>query len=161
MLSFIHAAAAEQDPEAKIEATEDKLRSTLHLEDDGAVAGKAGGGTSAARFAYALVIVAPEGEVAGHAIYTYNYSAWRAMGGFYLDELYVARAYRRRGYGRLLIGALAAEARRAGCGKLEWNCYRDNERALRFYDSLGAKRKDSWVVLQVIGEPFDKLAAAA
>lgn len=153
ILSFIQKAAAETDPSAKIEATEERLRATLHLE---------GSNDAAGRVAFALVIVPPEGgPAAGHAIYTYQYSAWRAQGGIYLDELYVGAEHRRRGYARLLIGALAGEARGKGCGKLEWNCYRDNERALRFYEGIGARRMDSWVVLRLVGDKFDGMAGEA
>lgn len=32
---------------------------------------------------------------------------------------------------------------------MDWVCLLDNEKALRFYDKLGAKRMEDWAVLKV------------
>ena len=44
---------------------------------------------------------------------------------------------------------MATEAREAGCVKMEWLCLAGNEKALRLYGSLGAKRMEDWAVLKV------------
>ena len=148
--------AQEQDPSTTIRATEASLAATLHLDGEPTPAP-----TAAPRFAWALLIESPAGELAGHAICNYDYSTWRAEGGVFLDDLFVLPQYRRSGYARMLIEALAVEARRVGCTKLEWNCYRNNERALRFYEGLGAVRMDNWVVLRVLDDGVGRLAGEA
>ncbi|MFG2589241.1 GNAT family N-acetyltransferase [Streptomyces sp. NPDC048438] len=55
-----------------------------------------------------------------------------------LYELSVDEAYRRRGIGRALTEALAAEARGRGCYDMWVGVERDNEAALATYRSAGA-----------------------
>ncbi|MEU2677429.1 GNAT family N-acetyltransferase [Streptomyces sp. NPDC007107] len=55
-----------------------------------------------------------------------------------LYELSVDEAYRRRGIGRALTEALAAEARDRGCYDMWVGVERDNEAALATYRSAGA-----------------------
>ncbi|MBL1292208.1 GNAT family N-acetyltransferase [Streptomyces sp. NPDC057067] len=55
-----------------------------------------------------------------------------------LYELSVAEAYRRRGIGRALTEALAAEARERGCYDMWVGVERHNEAALATYRSAGA-----------------------
>ena len=65
------------------------------------------------------------------------------------------------GYARLLIQAMAREAYKAGCVKMEWVCLRGNERALRFYEGLGAERMEGWVVMRVGEEGIRGLVGGA
>ncbi|MER8042867.1 GNAT family N-acetyltransferase [Streptomyces sp. NPDC094032] len=55
-----------------------------------------------------------------------------------LYELSVAESHRRRGIGRALTEALAAEARERGCYGMWVGVDTDNEAALRTYGSAGA-----------------------
>lgn len=148
ILSFIQTTASEQDANVQVQATEEGLLNTLYLTDV----------PNASSTAYCLLLIAPEGSPAGFAIYIKTYSTWRAQTGLCLEDVFVAPAYRGRGYGRLLMEATAREARRLGCGKLEWMCYRDNETALRFYDGLGAERLEELVVLKMTGEKLARMA---
>ena len=43
-------------------------------------------------------------------------------------------------------------------GRLEWWCLKWNQRALNFYEGIGAKQMDEWVSLRVDGEDLPKLA---
>ncbi|UNI19229.1 FR47-like protein [Purpureocillium takamizusanense] len=160
---FIVAGGADQAPGTYIPVTEADLAATLHFaaaDDQSGPNVVAVAGTAAHhRFAWPLLIVVPEGDVAGMAIYFFNYTTWKAAPGVCLEEFYVAPRYRRRGYGKLLIEAMAREALKAGCVKMEWLCLKDNERALAFYDKLGAARKDDWVALRVDETGIARLAA--
>lgn len=75
-----------------------------------------------------------------------------------MEELYVVPQYRCHGYARLLIEAMASSAKAAGCVKMDWVCLQGNEIALRFYDKLGAKRMEDWVVLKVNESGIAKLS---
>ncbi|KAK0750506.1 acyl-CoA N-acyltransferase [Schizothecium vesticola] len=149
ILTFIKAAAAEQAPDAVIEATEAALSSMLYLSDIR---------TATPRFAYPLLIHSPDNAPAGLAIYLYTLSTWMARPGVCLEELYVLPEYRRMGYAKLLIQAMAREAYKAGCSKMEWVCLKGNEKALQFYKSLGANRMNDWVVLKVGRDGIKELA---
>ncbi|KAK1808748.1 Peroxygenase 1 [Friedmanniomyces endolithicus] len=98
------------------------------------------------------------GAVAGMALYFPNYSTWRSLPGLHLEDLYVRPAYRGRGYGRLLISALAQEVLRMGGGRLEWSCLKWNEGSLRFYEGLGARRMERWVGLRLEGGQLEDVA---
>lgn len=57
--------------------------------------------------------------------------------------------YRRRGYARLLVQAVAKQAKSSGCVRMEWLCYKENHRALNFYAGLGAKEMDNLAFLRL------------
>ncbi|KAK0634191.1 acyl-CoA N-acyltransferase, partial [Immersiella caudata] len=144
--------AAEQAPGAVIEATESSLAKTLYLSDDTEHDPKT------PRFAYPLLLCSPDTQApVGLAIYLYTYSTWMASPGVCLEELYVVPEFRRIGYAKLLIQAMAKEAHKAGCSKMEWVCLEGNEKALRFYENLGAKRMSDWVVLKMGREGIEVL----
>jgi GNAT superfamily N-acetyltransferase len=92
------------------------------------------------------------------ALYFNNYSTWRAAPGIYLEDLYVRKQYRGRGYGTLLIKALAKETVQIGGKRLEWSCLKWNESSLNFYKGLGATQMVDWVGLRVDGEALERLA---
>jgi hypothetical protein len=66
-----------------------------------------------------------------------------------------------KGYGKLLIGALAKEVKRIGGKRLEWCCLKWNKPSLDFYKMLGAEQMEDWVTLRADGEALDKLADSA
>ena len=109
-------------------------------------------------FAKTFILVAPEGKVAGMALWFHNYSTWTSKPGIYLEDLFVRDEFRRRGYATLLLRELAREAGKLDCGRVEWWCLKWNERALRFYRGIGARTMDEWVPLRVEGSEMEKLA---
>ncbi|MET9951523.1 GNAT family N-acetyltransferase [Streptomyces sp. NPDC006339] len=64
-----------------------------------------------------------------------------------LYELSVDEAYRRRGVGRALTEALAAEARARGCYGMWVGVDPDNEAALRTYGAAGAAAEGPFAML--------------
>ncbi|EEY16608.1 N-acetyltransferase ats1 [Verticillium alfalfae VaMs.102] len=156
--SFLREGSSEQDPESKPKLTETKLLDTLSFIESSKDVRREPSFTPG--FAKTLLLISPEGDIAGMAIFFYNYSTWSAEPGICLEELFVSKRYRRRGYAGLLIKRLVTEAQELGGTKLEWNCYRSNEPALKFYDSLGAKRMEHWVTLRLDEEAMEQLAQA-
>lgn len=115
-------------------------------------------------YAKSLILRLPHSEgggVAGMALYFNNYSTWLSAPGVYLEDLYVREQYRGRGYGKLLIKALAVECKRIGGGRVEWCCLKWNEPSLKFYRSLGAKEMKEWVTLRVDGDVLDDMVEDA
>ncbi|KAH6629312.1 GCN5-related N-acetyltransferas-like protein [Boeremia exigua] len=111
-------------------------------------------------YAKTLLVTDPDGTVAGMALYFYNYSTWTGVPGIYLEDLFVKDAYRKKGYGVLLLKSLAREVLKVGGKRLEWSCLDWNEPSLLFYQSekIGASKKAEWVGLRVEGEKLSKLA---
>lgn len=94
------------------------------------------------------------------ALYFYNYSTWTGVPGIYLEDLFVKDAYRKKGYGVMLLKRLANEVLKVGGKRLEWSCLDWNEPSLLFYQSekIGAGKKEEWVGLRVEGDKLNKLA---
>ena len=90
--------------------------------------------------ARAFVAEAPDGRVAGFAIWFRTFSTWLGTSGIWLEDLYVRPEFRRFGLGR----ALLAELRTRTTGRVEWAVLDWNEPAHAFYRSLGAAPQADW-----------------
>ncbi|WP_237217032.1 GNAT family N-acetyltransferase [Falsiroseomonas oryziterrae] len=107
----------------------------------------------------AIVLVAEEaGEIVGLATAHPSYDSGHSRWGVFLNDLYVAPGSRRRGIARALVGAVAREARAAGCDHLWWNADAGDDLAFRFHRSLGAEEAEVTDFL-LAGAAFDRLAA--
>ncbi|KAK5676233.1 FR47-like protein [Elasticomyces elasticus] len=164
ILAMIRELASYEKCEHKVEATEASLRQTLTF------APTTSGHTQHTNPGYAKTLIlrlpsTPQNSgdepdaVAGMAMFFNNYSTWRSKPGVYLEDLYVREKYRGRGYGKMLIQALAQEVLRIDGGRLEWSCLRWNKSSLAFYDSLGAKQMQDWVGLRLEGKALEDVAA--
>jgi GNAT superfamily N-acetyltransferase len=100
------------------------------------------------------------GEPVGYAIVFETYSSFLARPTLFLEDLFVVPARRRAGIGRAAMRVLAAEARRRGCGRMEWMVLNWNEPALAFYDGLGAERL-AWTSYRLAGDALGRLGAEA
>jgi GNAT superfamily N-acetyltransferase len=110
----------------------------------------------------AEVLLALEGETpVGFAVYFYNFSTWLGRAGLYLEDLFIRPEKRGRGYGRALLVELAKIARDRGCSRMEWAVLNWNERAIKFYQALGAKPMNEWTVFRLTRGEIAKLADAA
>lgn len=107
-----------------------------------------------------FLFVASEGEkLVGYALYFFTYSSFLAKPTLYLEDLYVMSDYRKRGAGRALLGRLVREAVSRGCGRMEWAVLTWNERAMRFYEKLGARRMSDWYVYRLDEAALGRLAS--
>ncbi|MQA94533.1 MAG: GNAT family N-acetyltransferase [Streptosporangiales bacterium] len=89
-----------------------------------------------------------------------NFSTWTGAHGIYLEDLYVTPAYRKHGYGRRLLTALARTCVERGYARLEWSVLDWNEPAIGFYKSLGAVQMDEWTVHRLTGDALRTLGEA-
>ncbi|MDA8033210.1 MAG: GNAT family N-acetyltransferase [Actinomycetota bacterium] len=101
------------------------------------------------------------GAVVGMAIWFRTFSTWTGRHGIWLEDLYVQPDHRRRGLGRALVAALAAQARAEGAARLDWAVLDGNEPARQFYAALGATTLEAWRINRVAGDPLDRLAHEA
>ncbi len=69
--------------------------------------------------------------------------------------------HRKSGVGRALLARLAEIAVARGCARLEWAALDWNELALGFYERLGAKRLDDWVIHRLDGPSLATVAGTA
>ena len=143
ILRFIRALAAYEKMADQVVATEALLEEWLF--DRGA----------------AQVVFALEGDrEVGFALYFHNFSTFLGRAGVYLEDLFVLPECRGKGYGKALLAYLAAQARREGCGRLEWWCLDWNRPSIDFYKRLGAQPMEDWTVYRLTGETLEAAAGA-
>jgi GNAT superfamily N-acetyltransferase len=110
------------------------------------------------RAAEALVIETAEGEAVGYAIFFTTFSTFECRSGIWLEDVYVRPEHRRGGIGRAVMEHLAQLAQQRGHVRLEWVALDWNEPALKFYEGLGAKRLDDWIVHRLERDGIEALA---
>ena len=101
------------------------------------------------------------GQVAGFALYFFQYSTWEGRPALYLEDLFVRERFRKRGIGRALFERLAQIAVDRHCTRFQWECLDWNQPALDFYESVGATVLREWLNLRVTGTALEALAVRA
>lgn len=105
-----------------------------------------------------LLVAELDGAIVGFAAFSAIYPGPGLRPGFFLKEIYVAQAARGLGTGKALLAELARLALERGLGRIDWTAARDDERLLRFYESLGAKQHQEKVFFRLTGEGLARLA---
>ncbi len=100
------------------------------------------------------------GEVVTFALFFHNFSTFLCKKGLYLEDLYVRQSRRGKGYGKLMLKALAALAVERQCGRFEWSVLDWNANAISFYEKMGAAVLPDWRICRVTGEALTQLARA-
>lgn len=86
---------------------------------------------------------------AGLALYFFVYSTWNSPNNIYLEDLYVAPKFRRRGVGLALMQELSRVGRETGCRTINWHVLPNNEPAIQFYKSIGARGNDEVLLMHL------------
>lgn len=96
--------------------------------------------------------------IAGYAVYFFTYSTFLARPTLYLEDIFVLPEKRGFGVGRALMRALAQEAQRGGCGRMEWQVLDWNTSSQAFYQKIGAQLLKEWQSFRVTEETIRALA---
>ena len=99
-----------------------------------------------------------DGRVEGVALFYEGLGTFRAKPFLYLEDLVISESARSRGVGEALMAALAREAVSRDALRVEWAVLDWNERAMRFYERLGARRPQEWIKFALEGEELERLA---
>ncbi len=99
---------------------------------------------------YVKCLLAFENDIAvGFALYYLNYSSFVAKPGLYLEDLYIVPTHRHKGYGKQLMQQLIAKANQLKCGRMEWNVLKWNQKAIDWYEKLGAQALSEWTTYRL------------
>jgi GNAT superfamily N-acetyltransferase len=77
-----------------------------------------------------------------------------------VEDLFVRAQFRRKGIGKALLQHLAAVAHQQNCYGMHWEVLDWNAAAIDFYRSLGAKIRNRWLPVLLMGRAFEELASA-
>lgn len=93
-----------------------------------------------------------EATVAGFVLFFPNYSTFMAKPGFYIEDIFVRECYRRKGFGKMMLSAVAAQAVKMGYGRVEWLVLDWNVNAIKFYEEMGARVLQEWRLCRLTDE---------
>jgi ribosomal protein S18 acetylase RimI-like enzyme len=91
-----------------------------------------------------LIARAPDGSPVGFATVFWCWSTLGAHRTGVMNDLFVVPAARGRGAAAALIAECVAQSRAHGAASLGWQTARDNTRAQRLYERVGARR-EQWL----------------
>lgn len=95
------------------------------------------------------------GAAVGYAVFFETYSTFLARPTLYLEDLFVLPEHRGMGTGLRLFRSVLSEAKRRGCGRMDWTVLDWNTPAAKFYRKLGAKRMKEWELFRLERSAFD------
>ncbi|HET6784882.1 MAG TPA: GNAT family N-acetyltransferase [Erysipelotrichaceae bacterium] len=96
-------------------------------------------------------------EIVGFVLTFNNFSTFLGKPGIYLEDLYIKKAYRNKGFGKQVFRYLANECIQKGYGRLEWSVLDWNEPRIQFYKKLGALPMSDWTTYRLTESEFNKL----
>ena len=105
ILNFIKKLAEYEQLSHEVVATVETLRETLFGEK-----------------AYAEVVIGEfEGVPVGYALFFYNFSTFTGRPGIYLEDIYVDKEMRGKGFGKCLLAYIAKLAVERNCTRVDWS----------------------------------------
>lgn len=108
-----------------------------------------------------VLLAAWDGQPAAFALFFHNFSTFVGRRGLYLEDLYVRPEFRGKGIGKRLLLELVRLAHERKCGRMEWVALDWNRTAIDFYDKLGAKQLNEWVLFRLNEDGIRRLAPQA
>lgn len=108
-----------------------------------------------------VVVARQQGQMAGFAAFTPNYSTFLTKPGIYVENWFVQPEHRQSGGDRAFLAHLAQLAVTRNWGRVEWTVSRQDEGAIAFYQSLGAEILPDWRRCRVANSALSALAAQA
>lgn len=99
-------------------------------------------------------------QAIGFALFFTSYSTFRTRPCLWLEDLFVLPEQRGHGAGLALLRAVAAEAVRLGCPRLDWSVLDWNRSAIDFYVRCGAALLPDWRICRLDGAALQRLAAS-
>lgn len=87
-----------------------------------------------------------DGKIVGFAAYYYQLVSFPAKKVLFLEDIFVREAYRGNGIGNQFFTELENIARENDCLKMTWKCLGWNRDSRNFYEHIGAKLDEEWVI---------------
>jgi GNAT superfamily N-acetyltransferase len=88
------------------------------------------------------LIVECNTEIVGYAAFSKECSTWNAAYYVYMDCLFIREKFRGFGIGAALVEEIVEFSKRVNAHHIEWQTPVFNERAIKFYNRIGATGKE-------------------
>jgi len=143
ILRFIIELAEYEGVAHEVEATEELLRENLF------------GQRPSAEVAFGCF----NGSPVGFALFFHNFSTFQGKPGIYLEDLYVRPEMRGKGFGTAMLAYLARLTLERSGGRFEWGVFTWNTPAREYYEFIGAKPQERYLLNRMEGPALRRLAA--
>lgn len=91
-----------------------------------------------------------EKQMIGYVLYFYTFSSFLGSGGMWLEDLYIRKEFRKRGFGKAVFKHLAQLCKDKNLKRLEWLCLHENELGKNFYSKLNAlDMNEKWIMYRL------------
>lgn len=109
------------------------------------------------KFVQALVALDGNRYV-GYALFFPVFKSFRGERSMFLEDLYVTPDARGKTLGFVMLCEVARLANAQNCVRLDWQTLKWNERAIKFYQNLGAEADDENLDFRLRGAAFEELS---
>ncbi|MBI5021625.1 MAG: GNAT family N-acetyltransferase [Ignavibacteriales bacterium] len=97
-------------------------------------------------------------KAVGYSIIFETYSSFLALPTLYLEDIFILPEYRSLGIGRKMFKICLNEAKRRGCGRMEWVVLDWNKPAINFYEKIGATHLKEWYTFRISRNNFNTIS---
>jgi len=99
-----------------------------------------------------------DGRTVGYVLFFYNFSTFLGKPGIFMEDIFVRKEERGKGFGKALIVKLANIVIERKCGRLDWACGNWNTPSINFYLAMGANQLSHKTLYRVEGESLISLS---
>lgn len=96
-------------------------------------------------------------EPVGFALFYKSYSTFLGQANMYLEDIFVNEDMRNKGIGLAMFKVLTKIAKQRKYQRFEWSCLKWNKPSLQFYNRIGAKTMDDWLIHRLTPKEYDKV----
>ncbi len=101
------------------------------------------------------VIAEEDGVAVGMATYYFfKIATFSGKKVLYIEDLYITESARGKGYGTQIFDFLRGISKDKNCSRMEWKCLDWNSPTIAFYEKMGGKLSDGWLVYTLDEEFF-------
>lgn len=140
ILNMIRELASYENKEHEVLCNEKKLKENLFKN----------------KFARALILKENK-TIIGYSIYFYTFSSFWGSGGIYLEDIYLKKEFRGKGYGKAVFAYLGKLCKKKKLKRLDWVCLNENQSGINFYEKLGSSHLNEWRSYRLSGEKLLRL----
>jgi len=108
-------------------------------------------------FVESLIALVDERPV-GYAVFFPYFASFRGQRGLYLEDIYLKPEFRQAGLGEKMLREIARIGAEKGCLRIDFQVLKHNQKAISFYEKLGAVRDESEIHFKFTDDAFQNLA---